>query len=403
MAKVTLSEGVYWVGAVDWNARNFHGFITPYGITYNAYLIIDEKITLIDTVKYPFYEEMLEKIKEIVSPQEISYIISNHVEMDHSSSLPLIFKETPNAQIIATKRGIAGLRKHYKAVRRSRPLLFADLPFVPVKEGDELSIGKRTLKFIETPMLHWPDSMATYLVDEGILFSMDAFGQHLATSRRFDDEVGLEIIMPEAAKYYANIVMPFASQVLKTIDKAKPLKINMLATSHGVIWRQNIGTIIESYVKWASGEAEEKILVIYDTMWNSTEMMAKALVKGITNEGVEVKLFKLTGSDTSEIIKEVLTAKAILVGSPTLNNGMFPTVAGFLEYMRGLRPKGKIGAAFGSYGWGKGAVRGIEEMLQKTKIEVLDANLEFQFVPDKEELQRCVEFGSSVAKQVKKG
>ena len=195
--------------------------------------------------------------------------------------------------------------------------------------------------------------------------------------------------------------MPFAAQVLKTIDKAKTLKINMLATSHGVIWRQNIGSIIEAYIKWASGEAEEKILVIYDTMWGSTEMMAKALVKGITNEGVEVKLFKLTGSDTSDIIKEVLTAKAILVGSPTLNNGMFPTVAGFLEYMRGLRPKGKIGAAFGSYGWGKGAVRGIEEMLQKTKIELLDANLEFQFVPDKEELQKCVEVGSSVAKQVK--
>lgn len=392
MAEVTLSEGVYWVGAVDWNIRNFHGYTTPHGATYNAYLIVDEKITLIDTVKYPFYEEMLERIKEIVSPKEISYLVSNHVEMDHSSSLPLIFKETPNAQVLATERGISGLRKHFKV----------DLPFVPVKEGDELSIGKRTLKFIETPMLHWPDSMMTYLVDEGILFSMDGFGQHLATSKRFDDEVGLEIIMPEAAKYYANIVMPFAAQVLRTIDKAKTLKINMLATSHGVIWRQNIGNIIEAYLKWASGEAEEKILVIYDTMWGSTEMMAEALVKGITNEGVEVKLFKLTGSDTTEIIKEVLTAKAILVGSPTLNNGMFPTVAGFLEYMRGLRPKGKIGAAFGSYGWGKGAVRGIEEVLQKTKIELLDANLEFQFVPDKEELQKCVEFGSSVAKQVKR-
>ncbi|MBM3236388.1 FprA family A-type flavoprotein [Candidatus Poribacteria bacterium] len=392
MAKVTLAEGIYWVGAVDWNIRNFHGYTTPQGATYNAYLIVDEKITLIDTVKYPFYEEMLTRIKDIVSPKEISYLVSNHVEMDHSSSLPMIFKETPNAQVIATERGVAGLRKHFKT----------DLPFVPVKEGDGLPIGKRTLKFIETPMLHWPDSMMTYLVDEGILFSMDGFGQHLATSRRFDDEVGLEIIMPEAAKYYANIVMPFAAQVLKTIDKAKTLKINMLATSHGVIWRKNIGSIIEAYIKWASGEAEEKILVIYDTMWGSTEMMAKALVKGITNEGVEVKLFKLTGADTSEIIKEVLTAKAILVGSPTLNNGIFPTVAGFLEYMRGLRPKSKIGAAFGSYGWGKGAVRGIEEMLQKTKIELLDANLEFQFVPDKEELQKCVEFGSSVAKQVKR-
>ncbi|MFQ6003487.1 MAG: FprA family A-type flavoprotein [Candidatus Zixiibacteriota bacterium] len=391
MGKVTLSEGIYWVGAVDWNVRNFHGYTTPYGATYNAYLIVDEKITLIDTVKYPFYEEMLGRIKEIVSPKEISYLISNHAEFDHSSSLPLISKEAQNAQLLTTKRGISTLLKHFKI----------DLPFVPVKEGDELSIGKRTLRFIETPMLHWPESMFTYLLNEGILFSMDAFGQHIATSKRFDDEVGLEIIMPEAAKYYATIVMPFATQVLRTIDKAKDLKINMLATSHGVIWRQNIESIIEAYVKWASGEAEEKILVIYDSMWGSTEMMAKALVKGITNECVEVKLFNLTTSDTTEIIKETLTAKALLIGSPTLNNGMLPTVAGFLEYMRGLRPKGKIGAAFGSYGWGKGAVRGIEQMLQKTKIEVLDANLEFQFVPDEEELQKCVEFGSSVARQVK--
>jgi len=393
MGKVTLSEGVYWVGAVDWNVRNFHGYTTPYGTTYNAYLIVDEKITLIDTVKYPFYEEMLGRIREIVSPQEISYLVSNHVEKDHSSSLPLIFKETPNAQIIATQRGIAGLRRYYKK----------DLPFVAVKEGDELSLGERTLKFIETPMLHWPDSMATYLLDEGILFSMDGFGQHIASSKHFDDEVGLEFIMPEAAKYYANIVMPFASQVLKTIDKAKDLEINMLATSHGVIWRQNIKEIIEAYIKWANGEAEEKVLIVYDTMWDSTEMMAKAIVKGITNAGVEVKLFKLSVSDTTDILKEILTAKAILVGSPTLNNGMLPTVAGFLEYMRGLRPKNKIGAAFGSYGWGKGAVRGIEEMLQKPKIEMLDNQLEFQFVPEEEELRKCIEFGSQVAQQVKKG
>ena len=275
MTKVTLAEGVYWVGVVDWNIRNFHGYTTPLGATYNAYLIVDEKITLIDTVKYPFYEEMLKKIKEIVSPKDISYLISNHVEMDHSSSLPLIFKETPNAQVIATERGVAGLRKHYK----TSPLIKGAggcLPFVPVKEGDELSIGKRTLKFIETPMLHWPDSMMTYLVDEGILFSMDGFGQHLATSKRFDDEVGLEVIMPEAAKYYANIIMPFATQVLRTIDKAKTLKINTIATSHGVIWRQNIGSIIEAYIKWASGEAEEKILVIYDTMWGPSPRSARS-------------------------------------------------------------------------------------------------------------------------------
>ena len=391
MGTVTLSEGIYWVGAVDWNARNFHGFITPNGATYNAYLIIDEKVTLIDTVKYPFYEVMLENIKEFVSPKEISYIISNHVEIDHSSSLPLIFKEAPNAQVLATEKGVAGLRRHFKV----------ELPFVPVKEGDELSIGKRTLKFIETPMLHWPDSMFTYLVDEGILFSMDAFGQHIATSKRFDDEVDVEVIMDEAAKYYANIVMPFGANVLRTINKAKDLNITMLATSHGVIWRENIGRIIDAYVKWASGEVEEKVLVIYDSMWGSTDMMAKALVEGIISEGVKVRLFNLTVSDVTEILKEVLTAKAILVGSPTLNNGMLPTVAGFLEYLRGLRPKGKIGAAFGSYGWGKGAVRGIKEMLQKTKIDLLDADLECQFVPDKEELQKCVEFGSSVARQVK--
>ncbi|MBS7643179.1 FprA family A-type flavoprotein [Candidatus Bathyarchaeota archaeon] len=392
MAKVALTEGLFWVGAIDWNIRSFHGYHTPYGTTYNAYLIIDEKIALVDTVKGPFFSEMLQRIEEIVEPKEIDYVISNHVETDHSGSLPKIMEIAKKAKLIASERGKPGLLKHYKI----------DWPFVTVKQiNNELSLGKRKLKFIETPMLHWPDSMATHVETDGILLPNDAFGQHIATSERFDDEVGLEVIMPEAAKYYANIVMPFGAIVQGVLEKLKDLKINMIGPSHGIVWRTHIKEIFNAYWKWARGEAENKVLVIYDTMWGSTEMIAKALVEGLSNEGVKVILFNLSSSDKTEIIKETLDAKALLIGSPTLNGGMFPTVASFLTYLKGLKPKGKIGACFGSYGWGGGAVKAINEELRQAGVEVLEAALDFKFVPEKEDLAKAVEFGKMIAKKVK--
>jgi len=389
--KVSLAKGLYWVGAIDWNIRNFHGYITPRGTTYNAYLIVDEKTALVDTVKAPFFNEMLERIEEIVKPEEIDYVISNHVEIDHSGSLPMTMKLLKKAELIATEKGKSGLNKYYKT----------DWRFVTTKERSELDLGKRKLKFIETPMLHWPDSMVTYMEEENILLSSDAFGQHFATSKRFDDQVDTSILMQEAAKYYANIVMPFGTVVQSVLSKLQNLKITMIAPAHGAIWRTNPKKIVEAYGKWAKGKSTNKILIVYDSMWGSTEMIAKTLQEAISGEDVEVGWFNLSKVDDSEVMTQVLDAKALLVGSPTLNNGMFPTVARFLTYMKGLRPKGKIGACFGSYGWGGGAVKAMEEELRRTGIEVIESNLDFRYVPDKEELQKAEEFGKMIANRVK--
>ncbi len=392
MSKVMLTEGVYWVGAIDWNIRNFHGYSTHLGTTYNAYLVIDERIALIDTVKAPFYDEMAARVNELVALADIDYVVSNHVELDHSGSLPMVMKEAKKAKLITLEKfGETGLTKTFHA----------DWPLAPVKEGSELKLGQRRLAFIPTPMLHWPDSMFTYLVEDKILFSMDAFGQHIAISKRFDDEVGLDTIMPEATKYYANILMPFGDLIVKAVDKLGGLAIDMIAPSHGVIWRSHLKDIVSAYASWGKGVFRSKALVVYDSMWGSTDKMAQALVKGIADGGAEVKLYNLTASDKSDIIKEVLDAKAILIGSPTLNNGMFPSVAEFLCYLKGLKPKGKLGAAFGSHGWAGGAVKEIQQELREAGVEVLDSDLAVKFVPDKDEIQKCIDFGKMVAKRIK--
>jgi len=392
--EVKLAEGVYWVGALDWNLRDFHGYVTPRGTTYNAYLVIDKKVALVDTVKHGFAEEMIQRIREILNPEDIDYLISNHVEKDHSGSTPDIMRLAEKAKIVSTERGKAGLTRYYPG---------GDWPFITVKTGDEISLGRRTLRFIEAPMLHWPDSMFTYLVEDRILMPNDAFGQHIATSKRFDDEVPEEDLMGEAAKYYANILMPFAPLILRKIAEVQGMGIplDMIAPSHGIIWRSEPRKIVDAYVKWSQGHTEEKVLVIYDTMWESTEIMAKAILQGVMGEGFKTRLFHLRKSDWTEILKEILEAKAILIGSPTLNNGMLPSVGGFLTYLKGLRPQKKVAAAFGSYGWGRGAVKAINEELKRTGLEVLEPGLEVQYLPSEDEVKNCVEFGASIARGVK--
>jgi flavorubredoxin len=391
MGKVELKKGIYWVGAIDWNIRIFHGYDTPEGTTYNAYLIVDEKIALIDTVKAPFFEEMVQRIEEIIPLDKIDYLISNHVEKDHSGSLARTKELAKNATIIATERGKKGLTRYYKK----------DWPFQTVKTGDTLDLGSRQVAFVEVPMVHWPDSMVTYSPSDKILFSNDAFGQHLASSKRFDDEVGWDIIQPEAATYYANIVLHLGQPVLKALEAAKGLDLEIVAPCHGVIWRKNIDKIVSSYVSWAQHEAKEKVLIIYDTMWKSTEKMAKAMIEGVREEGVEVKLMNITQTGRTVIMKEVLDAKALVIGSPTLNNGLYPTVADFLCYMKGLRPQKKICYVFGSFGWGGGATKAITEELKATGLEVVEPPLQFQFLPDPEELEQCKELGKKVAARVK--
>ncbi|HUL30112.1 MAG TPA: FprA family A-type flavoprotein [Thermodesulfobacteriota bacterium] len=391
MEKVELKKGIYWVGAIDWNIRDFHGYSTPYGTTYNAYLILDEKNVLVDTVKAPFYIEMLGRISEIIDPSKIDVVVSNHVEMDHSGSLTQMVGRIGDPMVITSERGQKGLTKHYQ-----KPLRWKI-----IKSGDTFSIGSRTLTFVEAPMLHWPDSMFTYIKEDRLLLPNDAFGQHVATSQRFEDEVGGEVLK-HAAKYYANILWPLAPLILKKVDEVVKMgiPIDMIAPSHGLIWRKNPGRIIEAYVDWSRGKAGNKILVIYDTMWGSTESMAKAILKGLIEEGVEAKLLHLRSNHRSDLIEEMLEAKGVLLGSPTLNNGMFPSMGDFLTYLKGLKPKGKFFGLFGSYGWAGGAVKEMRKVLEQEKFEIWEMELPVQFVPDSEELNRAIQFGRDFARRV---
>ena len=394
MVKTILKEGVNWVGVIDWNMRDFHGYTTSRGSTYNAYLIQDEKTALVDTVKHTFTNELIQKITELTSLEKIDYIIVNHVEMDHSSALPAIAKLAKNAKIIASQRGKEALIDHYGA----------DFNNVEtVKSGDELKVGKKTLRFLEAPMLHWPDSMFTYLVEDKILMPNDAFGQHLASSYRFDDEVDNHVLMEEATKYYANILMPFAPLITRKIQEVVQLgiPIEMIAPSHGIIWRKDPTQIIKAYLDWSSGAAKNKVAIVFDTMWGSTNKMARAIAEGVSSQGFEAKLLKLRASDNTEAVTEVLESKAVLVGSPTLNNGIFPTLGSFLTYVTGLKPKGKLWGFFGSFGWGGGAVRGMIETAKKAGFEVYEPSIELKYVPDEADLKKCFEFGHQFAQKIK--
>ncbi len=388
--KVELTEGIYWVGAIDWNIRDFHGYSTHKGTTYNAYLVVGEKTALVDTVKAPFFEEMLERIRGVIAPEKIDYLVINHVEMDHSGSLPILKKALPEVEVLCSPRAEEELRLHYGG----------DIPLRVVKTGDTLALGGKTLSFVEIPMVHWPDSMVTYVAEDKVLLPNDAFGQHIATPERFDDELGWEVILPEAMKYYANIVMPYGPQVLKTLETLKGIEIEVIGPSHGVIWRKHIPEIVATYEKWAKGETEQRALIVYDTMWGSTEKMAMAIYRGFVQEGVPAKVYRLAGSDQSDIVAELLESRGLVVGSPTLNNGLFPRVAEFSTYIKGLRPAGRVAAAFSSYGWGGGALKALTEDLQAARMEVMEG-LEVKFVPDTEALTRCEDLGRRVAQKIK--
>jgi flavorubredoxin len=392
LQKVEIKPDIYWVGGIDWDIRNFHGYSTNRGTTYNAYLIIDKKITLVDTVKHYLFDEMLARIKEIVDPKKIDYIISNHVEMDHSGSLIKILEVASNAKIVTSTRGEKGLLRHYKK----------DLGFQVVKSGDNLNIGKRTLHFVHIPMVHWPDSMVTYIPSDKLLLPNDAFGQHIASSERFDDEIDWGILREEAAKYYGNIVMPYGDQVKKALEAVSGLDINMIAPSHGIIWRSRIPKIIEEYKKWASFETEKKALIVYDSMWGSTEKIAYSLLEGLSELGISVKIRNLKDTHMSDVITDVQDSKLILLGSPTLNNGMMPSMGGFLTYMKGLRPRNRIGFVFGSYGWGGQAVGEIEKILKDLSWDMPFDSINLSYIPDKEELNNVKSIGKKIGKYLKK-
>ncbi len=387
---IELKNGVHWVGAIDWNVREFHGYSTSRGTTYNAYLVQGDKTALVDTVRAEFFPEMLSRIESLIDPAEIDYLVVNHVEMDHSGSLPLLMERTPRAQIVATDNGVKGLARHYKK----------DWPSLKVRTGNEIPLGGKTLQFLEAYMLHWPDSMFTYVKEDRILLPNDGFGQHYASYQRFDDEIDhLEIVMEEAAKYFANILMPLAPLIpplLKKVEKMG-LQIDMVAPSHGVIWRSHLGKIIQAYTDWSTGIVHDRALIIYDSMWGSTEAMARAIAEGMSRAGLENKLIHLRKNHYSDVVQEILTAKVLVIGSPTLNEGVFPSVAHILSYLKGLHPLKKKGVAFGSYGWSGEAIKVVEAEMKAIGIEILEPGLEVVYVPGDEELQQCMELGERIA------
>jgi len=380
MKAVEIKKGIYWVGGIDWSLRNFHGYLTQRGSTYNSYLIVDDKITLIDNVKSYLADELISRISEIVDPAKIDYIIQNHIEMDHSGSLPEMLKLCPQATVYASPQGIQGLGKHYQM----------NCNVKAVKSGDILKLGKRTLHFVQTPMVHWPDNMVTYCPEEKLIFSNDAFGQHIASSERFDDEYPLSSLLHEAEKYYANIVLPFGKQVQKALEVVGSLDIETICPSHGLIWRSHIDEIIKHYIKWSHNEVEEKALIIFDTMWKSTEKMAYAIQDAFEQENFKTRLINLQHHHISDIMTEVLTAKYICVGSPTLNNNIMPTVAGFLTYLKGLAPKNRHGLAFGSYGWSGQSVGIVEDTLKDCGFRMME-QIKLQYIPSKEDIEAITE------------
>ena len=392
MNKVEIKKGIFWTGGIDWDIRNFHGYSTQRGSTYNAYLILDEKVVLVDTVKHYLFEEMLSGIKKIVDPVKIDYILSNHVEMDHSGSISRMIELAPNAKVITSTRGEKGLRRHFKK----------DWDFHVVNTGDNLNIGSRTLTFLHTPMVHWPDNMVTYIPEENLLLSNDAFGQHIASPERFDDEIGWEIIKEEAAKYYGNIIMPYGDQVKKAMESLSQFNIDMICPSHGLIWRSYIPQILEEYGKWSNSDFENKALIVYDSMWGSTEKIAFALKEGISESGLRVNMKNLKTNHISDIVTELVSSKAVLIGSPTLNNGMLPSMGAFLTYIKGLKPKKRIGVAFGSFGWGGQAVGEIEKLMHELGWEVPNKSININYIPDEEELLSVKEAGKSLAEYMLK-
>ena len=393
MSNNELAKGIHWVGAVDWDIRDFHGYSTYKGTTYNAFLVVDEKITLFDTVKHSHKAELLRNIRAIVDPEKIDYIVVNHVEMDHSGSLPELIDLIKPEKIFCSPMGKKALLDHFHQ---------PDWPFEVVKSGVEVSLGKRTVQFIETRMLHWPDSMFSFLKEDGILFSSDAFGQHFASSERFDDEADLSVVMKESAKYYANILYLFAPLIKKLLASIAEmnLDIKMIAPDHGVIWRTHQSEILTAYDKWSKNESNKKALVIYDSMWHSTEEMAHAVSDGIIETGVSTNMVNLQVHHRSDVMTQVLGAKAVVLGSSTLNNGLLPRMAGFLMYMRGLKPTNKLGAAFGSFGWSGEAVSLMNAALEEMKIDVIEDGLKIKYVPDEEKLEECREMGRRIGKAV---
>ncbi|MCG6550752.1 MAG: FprA family A-type flavoprotein [Candidatus Magnetominusculus sp. LBB02] len=399
MNVIEIKPNIFWVGAVDWAVRDFHGYVTPSGTTYNNYLILDEEITLVDTVKHDFLDVGIANIKSVVDPSKIKNIVINHIENDHMGALERVMEIVPHdVTIYTTKRGMEGMDRFFDISKWN---------IKTVKTGDEITTGKYKLRFIETPMIHWPDSMMTYVEGAKLLLSQDAFGQHIATAARFDDEfidcASLTELEDATVDYYANILMPFGALIKAKIGEIQKMgiEIDMIAPDHGIIWRKNPERAIGMYLDMANNNAKERIVIIYDTMWHSTEHMTLPIMRGIRDEGLDCKVIKLRATPMSVAIKEFWKSRGCLIGSPTLNNEVFPSIAEFMVHLAGLRPKERLMAAFGSYGWGGGAVNWLYEMFKKIKLPVMEPGIAVQYRLKADDEKKCYEYGRNFARQVK--
>ena len=390
-----LHPGIHWVGAEEWGLEYFHGheLSIRHGTSYNSYLIMDDKIALIDTVKGPHAAKFVEQVSALVPLEKIDYFIVLHSEPDHSGAFPLIMEKAKNAKILCSKNGALSLKRHYPG----------EWDITVMKTNESISLGKRSFTFFEAPMLHWPDSMFAYCPQDKILFSNDAFGQHLASSSRFTDEVDQCLLWNEAVKYFANILTPYSPHIIKKIKEFAALgwPVESIYTSHGLLWRKDPMAIVNKYLEWAEGKAASAAVILFDTIWHGTERMAHAIARGVQAEGVAYRMFNAGSADFNDVMTEVLLSKGVLVGSPTLNNGLMPTLMPSMESLRNLRFPKKIGAAFGTYGWSGEGVKRIEEFLTGGGIKIAQPALRVQFSPTPADLVQCETFGRGFAKILK--
>lgn len=391
---IQVTKSSYWVGVQDWNLREFHGptFHIPNGTTYNSYLIVDQEITLIDVVEIEFFEAFYRKITSIIGDQPIKNLIINHSEPDHSGAFLKLLEKYPDINVYCSKKAAEFMDLQY-GINYGK--------YNIVKTGDKLSIGTNTLAFIDMKMLHWPDSMATYSIEEKILYSNDAFGQHIASTKIFDDSHDLEYCLYESKRYYANIIMPMAKILAKKLEEITKmnLEIEIIAPSHGIIWRKHVKEILENYTKWATWQTTDKVIICYDTTWNNTEKMALALANGFAKADMEVKFYQVSKSDVNEIMTEVVDAKAILIGSSTIYGGMIANIAYLLEELRVLKPQDKLAYAFGSNGWAKGAVGRIESNLEEIGLTLFEAGMNTKFLPTDEDIVKLENVAIAMAKE----
>ena len=392
----TIVEGVHWVGFVDWNVRDFHGYVTDRGSTYNSYLVLDREIALVDAVKAPYAADLLRNVSELAKLADVRWVVCNHAEPDHSGALPAVMAACPNATLVCDQKCRDVLAIYYDV---------ASWKFKIVKTGDALSLGRRTLEFIETPMTHWPESMATWIPQDRLLFSMDAFGQHYATSGRFDDEVQDTVLFFEAKTYVANILMLYSGPVAKAVAAVRQLDPAIICPSHGVVWRSQVKRMLDLYEQWDVCRPVRKVVVMYDTMWKSTELMAEAILQGAIAEGgpaLDAKLYHVRSTTGTRLATEMLDVAAFAAGSPTLNGTLMPAMADALTYLKGLRPAHKAGFAFGSYGWGRGGPEEVEQYLQAMKVELLRPVLKLNYKPSPAGLDECRAAGRLLARRALK-